>query len=193
MNSFGLKSNSGLRFPSALAIGAVSFLTLGCAEASPRSALPPTPAAIDLNSGTFSWPNGVQMSIEVTRYGPIGAVLGDEYWDLEEYGEGAQLLALKYTISVPEDYGRSFSRTGSYCPGTLTSLNGSGESVTAVAFLGDTSPGVDLWDDIFPGGTKWGVETYVVTSDAVGEELILQSNCGGSEDRIARGIPSATE
>lgn len=143
----------------------------------------------EIDGGLFSWPNGVTMTTSVVGFSPIEEALEDGNWDLSEYQPGTHLLELRYEVSVPVDYERSFTRAGWYCPGAVSSLNGAGDSVTGMEFIGfgeADSPSVSLNEDIFPGGTKWGVATYVVSPEASVDVLILQTSCGGSEERVAR-------
>lgn len=142
-----------------------------------------------IDGGSLEWPNGIIMSTSVLDYSPIDGALGDGSWDLSNYQSGSYLLQLRYEIAVPDSYERSFTRASSHCPGSLSSLSGAGDAVTAVDFIGfgdDDSPSIPLYDDIFPGGTKWGVATYVISPEVYGDTLILQSSCGGVEEIIAR-------
>ena len=145
--------------------------------------------SLELDGGFFSWPNGITMSTSVVGFSPIDDALKEGNWDLSQYEPGTYLLELRYEIAVPAEYERSFTRAGAYCPGVVSSLNGAGDSVTAMEFIGfgeSDSPSVPLYDDIFPGATKWGVATYVISPEASRDTLILQTTCGGVEEKVAR-------
>ena len=164
------------------------FATVGCGGSTSQE-------ISRIDGGFFIWPNGISMATTVLGFSPIDQALTGGNWDVSAYESGSYLLELRYEISVPENYERSFTRTGLYCPGSLSSLNGAGNSVTAIDFIGfgeEDSPSVSLYEDIFPGGTKWGVATYVISPGLSEDTFILQTTCGGVEEKVARQTISET-
>jgi hypothetical protein len=45
----------------------------------------------------------------------------------------------------------------------------------------------DLYDNIFPGATKYGVQEYSIERAVNGEEFYLESTCGGNQVKYFRG------
>lgn len=147
---------------------------------------------LPLNAGSAQWDNGVTLKTSVVGYEPIESALEEfrteySYFDTSKYPNGTYLLQLRYDITVPATYPEPFDRASLHCTGSsLSALSGAGDAVSATEFLGE-GPTVSIQDAIFPGGSKYGITAYVVLPEAVNQELILESRCGGPETFYFRG------
>ena len=129
---------------------------------------------LPLNGGTYTWTNGVTMSLSVDRTEPWG--------DRDDFcGDGSCGVAnpddtrvvLRYDVTVPEDASEPFDAYA--CPGDLNVMSGnSDEALSGVA--GDYDREID--GKIFPGQSKFGLAEYYIEKDYAGGEFFIESSCG---------------
>jgi hypothetical protein len=137
----------------------------------PQEEGPPTQP---LDGGSYTWSNGVTLTLEVARQEPWG--------DTDDYcGDGSCGVSnpddlrwvLHYEVSVPEDAPRPFDPYS--CPGELQIANGNDEE-TIINVSGDYANSLD--GKILPGSTKSGDNEYSIERSALGEEFYIESSCG---------------
>lgn len=129
---------------------------------------------LPLDGGTYTWTNGVTMSLSVDRTEPWG--------DVDDFcGDGSCGVAnrddtrvvLRYEVTVPDDAPEPFDAYG--CPGSLSVMSGnSDEALSGVA--GDYDREID--GKIFPGQSKFGLAEYYIEKDYAGGEFFIESSCG---------------
>ena len=132
---------------------------------------------LPLDGGTYTWSNGVTMTLSVERVEPWG--------DTDDFcGDGSCGVAnpedtrfvFKYEVSVPDDFPEPFDPSS--CPGSLSVTSGNDqEALSGVA--GDYAQYMD--GKIFPGQTKFGVEEYYVEKAYAKKEFYIESTCGDTD------------
>jgi len=131
-----------------------------------------------LDGGTYTWSNGVSMSLSVER---------TELWgDLDDFcGDGSCGIAnrddtrvvLRYEVTVPDDASEPFDAYS--CPGDLNVMSGnSDEALSGVAGAYDR----EIDGKIFPGQSKFGLAEYYIEKDYAGGEFYIESSCGDEFD-----------
>lgn len=143
-----------------------------------------------LDGGTYTWPNGVTMTLNIEKIEPWG--------DFSDYcGDGScgvshpddLRVLIGYDVSVPEDAAEPLDGD-LYCPGELETVNGStGDLVIGVA--GDYASELGT---VLPGATKHGVSELSIDKSLIGQEFFLASTCGepnGDKTAYFRGTIGA--
>jgi len=133
---------------------------------------------LPLDGGTYTWSNGVTMSLSVDRTEPWG--------DLDDFcGDGSCGVAnpddtrvvLRYDVTVPDDASEPFD--ASSCPGDLNVMSGnSDEALSGVAGAYDR----DIDGKIFPGQSKFGLAEYYIEKAYASGEFYIESSCGDEFD-----------
>ncbi len=127
-----------------------------------------------LDGGSYTWQNGVTMTLSITRQEPWGET--DDYCGDGSCGVSHPndlRVVLEYSVSVPEEAEQPFDPSS--CPGQLQIASGNDdEAIIGVA--GDYASYLD--GKVLPGQTKTGADEYSIARSAVGEEFYIESTCG---------------
>jgi hypothetical protein len=153
-----------------------------------KPASSPSPGALPLDGGTYTWPNGVTMRLKVVKTGRWG--VKDDYCGNGQCGVSYPddlRWVLRYTISVPSTYRGTFD--ASNCPGDLHAVEGNDEDI----INGVEGKYAKPLDSVLPGATKYGQNEYSILRAAVGKEFYIQSTCGtgdvfGGHPVLFRGV-----
>jgi hypothetical protein len=129
---------------------------------------------LPLDGGSYTWESGVKMTLSVQTVEPYGKK--DDFCGDGSCGVALPddtRVAIKYEVTVPDDYADSFDPYS--CPGELHVASGNDDDAFGLV-AGDLYRSLD--GSILPGTTKFGVEEYYIKKDYIDEEFYIESSCG---------------
>lgn len=133
---------------------------------------------LPLDGGSYTWSNGVTMSLSVDRtelWGDVDDFCGDGSCGVANRDDTR--VVLRYEVTVPDDASEPFDAYS--CPGDLNVMSGnSDEALSGVAGAYDR----ELDGKIFPGQSKFGLAEYYIEKDYAGGEFYIESSCGDEFD-----------
>lgn len=171
-----------MKVTAAIALSALLLTACGGAE----EADPP------INGGTYTWDNGVTMSLSIEALEPWGVRedwCGNGRCGITEPDD--LRLLLRYEVRVPDDFEGDFNTWA--CPGQLTVKEGNDEEAIKGYQASDGST-LELSGTISRGSTKYGVEGYAIAKEYADADFLLSSICGANAKELGlEGLIGASQ
>lgn len=129
---------------------------------------------LPFDGGSYTWESGVTMTLSLETVEPYGRK--DDFCGDGSCGVALPedtRVALKYEVSVPENYTEAFDAYG--CPGELHVSEGNDDDAFGLV-AGDYDS--DIGGSILPGTAKFGVMEFYISKEYADSEFYIESSCG---------------